>query len=261
MDPDTKPLPLLSIVTIHKGDEESLIRTLNSMVHLGPLKEFTELIIVNANSHECVFEDNSFLEYKQFISINSGIFHAMNFGLEKSIGKYTVFVNSGDLISSLLDPNLILIQLEKSKLWFVAKSKRYSFRRKDLNDWVPPKNYFKFYFAINSYCHQSTFVDRQHLALVGGFVESNSVADWEVSLNLRQIQKPEIVDTYWAEYAGNGFSDSPDMKIWAADVSASRVKSGLFVFGGMKLDLFAQRVIAWLLTIKNVIFRDKSFRN
>jgi hypothetical protein len=260
MDPETKPQPLLSIVTIHKGDEESLIRTLNSMVHLGPLKEFTELIVVNANSYEYIFNDDSFLRYKQFVSINSGIFHAMNFGLEKSIGAYTVFVNSGDLISDQLDPNLILIHLKKRAIWFVAKSKRFNFRRKNLNDWILPKNYLKFYFAINSYCHQSTFVDRKHLALIGGFVESNSVADWEVSLNLHQIQKPEIVDTYWAEYAGNGFSDSPDMKVWAEDVSASRARSGLFVFGGVKVDRFFQRSIAWLLTVKNEIFQNKSFR-
>ena len=251
MSPEIKPDSLLSIVTIHKGDEENLTFTLNSLNFLGPLKPHSELIVVNANHFNYEFYAGSFVRQEQFININSGIFHAMNFGLKKCRGKYVVFLNSGDSVSSEVDPELILNQLLEDSPWFVAKARRRTFPKLIKEEWFLPKSYLRFYLAINSYCHQSTFVRRHILCELGGFTEENSVADWEVSFNLYQIQKPIAVNTYWAEYAGLGNSDFPDMKVWSEDVSKSRTRSGIPVFGLSRIDFGLQKLISIILRIKN----------
>ena len=251
MNPENKPVSLLSIVTIHKGDEENLALTLKSLDFLGPLKPHSELIVVNANHSNYDFYAGSFVRHEQFVNVNSGIFHAMNFGLKECRGKYVVFLNSGDSVSSEVDPGLILNQLLEESPWFVAKSRRRTFPKLIKGEWFFPKSYLRFYLAINSYCHQSTFVRRSILCELGGFNEENSVADWEVSFNLYQIQKPTVVNTYWAEYAGLGISDFPDMKVWSEDVSKSRIRSGTPAFGVSRIDLGLQKLISIILRIKN----------
>ena len=242
---------LLSIVTIHKGNETNLEFTLNSLTHLGLLSQFSELILVNANPNHYGFNGENFARFEQFINVDSGIFNAMNFGLTQCKGKYVVFVNSGDAVSSKVNEYLIKTQLESDSKWFVAKSTRRDYLNGWKEDWFLPTSYLKFYFAVNSYCHQSTFVRRKVLCEMGGFREDNSVADWEVSLILHRIQKPSVVDTYWANFAGLGVSDFPNMKLWCRDVSNSRIRNGIHVVGCSPLDFGLQKLISIALRFKN----------
>ena len=93
---------LLSIVTVTKNDRNGLKNTLDSLKRLSDLR--IELLIVSGDSTNST--DNLGLEFGHISIINnqnSGIYHAMNIGLQQARGEYIWFLNGGDesLIKSI----------------------------------------------------------------------------------------------------------------------------------------------------------------
>lgn len=249
-----KEEPLLSIITVHKGDFRNLENTLNSLKNLGDLQKYTELIVVNAHSDSFNFSCPNLFHYKQLLNVNQGIFNAMNVGLGIAAGKYVNFLNSGDTLLDEIDSFELLHALQEDFHWLIAQTLRNNPDSKEIVNWPPPRSQIRFLLAINSYCHQSTFISRMTLVQLGGLDESSTVSDWGMSVKLTALQAPFEINSKWALYQGSGFSDNPDWAIWAKDVSHARRLARGPILNNAKFDLRLQQVIASVLKLKLKVF-------
>ena len=245
---------LLTIITIHKGDFCNLEKTLYSLENLGALEVFTELIVVSAESQLFDFSNHNLLGYKQVLNVNHGIFNAMNIGLKLATGKYINFLNSGDALLKEIDSLEVLNTLQGDQNWLVAQSLRKNTKSEDYIIWSLPQKQIKFLLAINSYCHQSTFVSRKILVQLGGFDESSSVSDWGISLRLKSLCEPFVLKSFWALYQGSGFSENPNWTKWAKDVSHARRLAKGPILNNAKFDLLFQQFISLALRLKRKIY-------
>lgn len=90
---------VLSIVTINLNNDKGLSRTLESISNQDYLQDI-EIIVIDGNSSddsEKIIKSNHKIISKNIIEPDKGIFDAMNKGLEIATGKFTYFLNSGDI--------------------------------------------------------------------------------------------------------------------------------------------------------------------
>lgn len=95
--------PLLSIITVNRNDAQGLRKTMKSVFDLS-FKDFEYIIIDGASTDDSVSVINEYLqnpEYAKKITYwvsepDTGIYNAMNKGLEHVNGKLVCMMNSGD---------------------------------------------------------------------------------------------------------------------------------------------------------------------
>lgn len=169
---------LISIITINYNNLNGLKRTIESVVQ-QTWQEF-EYIIIDGGS-----EDGS-VEYLKSQTNNIdfwvsepdlGVYNAMNKGIDKAIGEYLLFLNSGDCFISetVLKENyfkftnydLIYFNIEiKDK-----KSSRIISYPKKLN--------FSFFY-LGTLCHQAVIIKKDLFRIVGLYDENlKLVSDWK----------------------------------------------------------------------------------
>lgn len=93
-------MPLLSIITINYNDKKGLDATLNS-VHNQTLKEFEHIVVDGAStdgSVELLQKTAYTLTYHT--EPDTGVYNAMNKGINMSQGKYLLFLNAGDIFNN-----------------------------------------------------------------------------------------------------------------------------------------------------------------
>lgn len=161
-------MSLLSIITINFNNSAGLKKTIQSVVsQLNIQSNDVEYIIIDGNSTDTSveiirnFDSNTELPLKitKWISEkDSGIYNAMNKGINMSSGKYALFMNSGDTFYS----DSVLQQVLKG-LDPVADSIVYADTYCDKNDnqgyfWYLPNEVTLDYLYNNGLCHQSTFI-------------------------------------------------------------------------------------------------------
>ena len=93
--------PLLTIITVNLDDKSGLSRTVESIKSQN-FQDF-EFIIIDGGSKdgslEVIKENETLIDY--WVSEkDSGIYNAMNKGINKASGKYILFLNSGDYLLS-----------------------------------------------------------------------------------------------------------------------------------------------------------------
>ena len=96
---------LLSIVVITRNDIEGLERTLSSFDVQHPL---IQVVVIDGSDSSYLFRSSLFIieSVSYIIQRSTGLFEAMNEGLEASHGQYVLFMNGGDKFfnnRSLLD--------------------------------------------------------------------------------------------------------------------------------------------------------------
>lgn len=90
---------LISVITINKNNAIGLAKTIKSVISQD-FKDF-EFIVIDGNSDDgsnVILKDNSDKITYWSSENDSGIYNAMNKGIEKSQGKYLLFLNSGDYL-------------------------------------------------------------------------------------------------------------------------------------------------------------------
>ena len=104
---------LITIITINYNNREGLARTLES-VRMQTSKEF-EYIVIDGGSDDGsreLIEDNQDIIDSWVSERDKGIYNAMNKGVERAHGEYSLFLNSGDVLHDpkvmqrVLDSNL-----------------------------------------------------------------------------------------------------------------------------------------------------------
>ena len=90
-------MPLISIITVNYNNLDGLKKTFKSVQDQEGI-DF-EHIIIDGNSDDGTKEYLDSIDHKVDYTISepdSGVYHAMNKGIEKATGDYVLFLNSGD---------------------------------------------------------------------------------------------------------------------------------------------------------------------
>ena len=171
----------LSVITVNYNNLEGLKRTVESVVS-QTWKEFEYIVIDGGStdgSKEYLESQSTQIDY--WISEpDSGIYNAMNKGIEKALGTYLLFLNSGDhfndrlslakVHNQLLNEDFVYFDIriiENNKSFILENPEVFSFS----------------YLHNNLPCHQCTFIKKIVFDIVGNYDESlRIVADWKLLL-------------------------------------------------------------------------------
>jgi hypothetical protein len=200
--------PLISIVTINLNNLEGLKKTAYSI----PIDNEVEWVFIDGVSIDGSIEFINQLNRKPdqlLIEKDHGIYDAMNKGIDLANGKYTWFINSGDLLYSDLDFSKFKLNLRENEnvdLYFgdYILDNNGSYKRISQNydqldlPWMFSK-------TLN---HQSYLLKTQHLKKIKFNVEYKIIADWIQlfesfrcnNLNKLYFHAPIVI------YDRNGFS-------------------------------------------------------
>lgn len=163
--------PFLSIITINYNDLEGLKETVRSV--LDQSFSDREYIIIDGNSND---GSKEFIkENEQHFSFwvsepDTGIYNAMNKGVSEAKGRYLLFLNSGD---SLTSPQILQQFIEHDKFKGDVIYGDYIFENggKQYPDELTP-----FYFMRTSLPHQSTLFAKDVFDEMGGYDERYKIA-------------------------------------------------------------------------------------
>ena len=109
--------PFLSVITINRNNAEGLKRTVESVVSQQNVNFKTEVeyIIIDGNSTDksVFYIEQLEKKFKNTVSSwisepDTGIYNAMNKGIQKATGQYLHFLNSGDFYEKDALSNIIL---------------------------------------------------------------------------------------------------------------------------------------------------------
>ncbi len=204
----------ISIITINYNDVLGLEKTFNSVVNQSN-KNFEYIVIDGGStdgSKEFIEKNSDKVSY--WISEkDSGIYNAMNKGINVAKGDYLLFLNSGDwlfendsisnvdkLITGFKDiyyGNAIFKFAKKDKL--VVYNERISFQ----------------FFTHSSFCHQATFIKKQLFFDVFMYNENlKIVSDWEFFIYAICIKNVshQYIDVIVSNYDLNGISSRPEFE-------------------------------------------------
>jgi glycosyltransferase involved in cell wall biosynthesis len=149
----------LSIITITYNDKEGLEKTFES-VQSQTWKDFEYLVIDGGSTDGSkeLIEKNTTIDY--WVSEkDSGVYNAMNKGIQAAKGKYIIFMNSGDSFydETVLEKTAPKFDTDISILYGNSiYFKKDGFRREEI---FPDKLSFSF-FHTSGINHQATFIKR-----------------------------------------------------------------------------------------------------
>lgn len=210
----------ISIITINRNNAEGLDRTIKSVI----TQTYTnyEFIIIDGAS-----TDNSvdiIRQYSSHITFwmsekDTGVFNAMNKGIERSTGDYYYFLNSADIFTN------------DNVLKSIFESKRYTapfINGHQINDFgnytqkVPCLNraltLFDFYWGTIK--HQATFIRHDLFKTYGLYDEKLKItADWKFFLQTIGLknEQPIFVDVDIVLFEWDGLSTNPQLMASHAD--------------------------------------------
>lgn len=152
----------LSIITINYNHKNGLKQTLRSITQ-QTAHDF-ELIIIDGNStdgsREEIYDYANIYKFTRFVSEpDTGIYNAMNKGIDMALGDYCIFMNSGD---TFYDSHSV----EDSLPYLTGEYDIVSGKAWRDDKWmnpVKPENLSLTFFIVDSLNHQSTFIRRDLL--------------------------------------------------------------------------------------------------
>lgn len=171
-------LPKISIITINFNDKVGLERTIQSIVNQS-YKEF-EYIVIDGDSNDGskeVLEKYSSQITNWISEKDSGIYNAMNKGINLANGEYLLFINSGDELynHSVLEENINEINTHDLVYFDLLQVFENS-----TNIHVFPSELNNNTFINATIGHPTTFIKKSLFKKVGLYDESlKIVADWK----------------------------------------------------------------------------------
>ena len=210
---DTK---LFSIITVVKDDPEGFAVSLNSLEEQTH-RNFEVVVVDSSNDPSAInqmLEDsglNGDIPMHYQWCTPSGIYPAMNLGLDNATGEFAYFLNAGDRLHA---PDILVKVAQKlgndKSVWLFGPVEITNHVSKKTTT-TPRWNYQeekKNFFARGLFPpHQGTIVSTQLLRDLGGFDPKYSIsADYALFLRLSQMADPEEVDSPIAHFATGGVS-------------------------------------------------------
>jgi glycosyltransferase involved in cell wall biosynthesis len=199
---------MLSIITVTKNNLSGLKKTVKSVEkYLIKTKEI-EHIIIDGLSDDGTSE---FLETLQKIKYrikkDTGIYEAMNRGIDASSGDAILFINAGDLLCTDIDLDKIIKKLD-------YKTKIYCFRcrlKYEDDEYIAPSTY-KGDFSINHIVHQSIICPKKILIenKFNEMIPISADSEWKLKVlnKYGAIYREEIL----SEFELGGISNSASLR-------------------------------------------------
>ena len=181
--------PLVTVITttynLVENDRIEYIKECIESVHTQSYSNF-EHIIIDGASKDGTLDILKEFELKGWIKLysepDSGIYQAMNRGIDKANGKYIVFLNSDDFFSSIdaIKHSVELLESNNADISFADVS--YSYSNKKTKLWAGD---LSIVFSAPPFCHQTMFTRTELLKEVGYFNEKYKIAsDYEMMIRL-----------------------------------------------------------------------------
>lgn len=202
----------ISIITINRNNAEGLERTIKSVIEQSYANY--EFLIIDGES-----TDNSVDIIKQYSSDitfwvsekDTGIFNAMNKGIERSTGDYCYFLNSADIF---INPDVLkeIFGSHTHAAPFINGNQINNFG--SYTQKVPclnrPLTLFDFYWGTIK--HQATFIRRDLFEKYGLYDEKLRItSDWKFFLQTIGLknEQPTFVDVDIVLFEWDGLSTNP----------------------------------------------------
>jgi glycosyltransferase involved in cell wall biosynthesis len=127
---------MLSIITINKDNRAGLQKTIDSLRNLQ-VRDFQWICIDSASADGSAKLANQFKSNSDIVisEKDSGIYHAMNKGIQKAVGNYILFLNSGDTLSSKISSLEFMQAVEGNDLALFGFEIRNTLRTPRSNSW------------------------------------------------------------------------------------------------------------------------------
>ncbi len=169
--------PKISIITISLNNADGLLKTISSV--LEQTYQPLEYIVIDGDSQDdskAIIQKNASRIDFAISEKDSGIYAAMNKGIEKATGDYLLFLNSGDV---LLVGNPLQQMIDNgSSADLIYGNIRMSGNGISRIGVFPEKLSFKFFY-INSLPHPCTLINKRLFDKIGVYREDFKVAsDW-----------------------------------------------------------------------------------
>ena len=209
----SKETPKLSIITVCYNNCEGLRKTMES-VKTQTFKDYEYIVIDGGSTDgtvELIKENEQHIDY--WVSEkDSGIYNAMNKGIEAAKGKYCYFLNSDDYIAvpNTLEkifeqvkgnPDIIYGNLavrKGDKLCYVVNFSKN----------ITPYSFYRFKPAIH---HQASFSKKELFQEYGNYDEEKKInADWFFFFQMTVLHKVKIqyINQIFAVFLADGMSSS-----------------------------------------------------
>lgn len=201
----------ISVITIVKDHEKGLVATLESLISQSYLN-WESIIVVGESKDGTLAEAVKFsseIKSVQVINqISSGIYQAMNNGIDAATGKYLVFMNAGDIFSnsnSLSEMSASITELECGLVIggyrVLGGEKALSFSKKKISS-------LKFAFNLKFGCHQAMIFSRQAVVDLSGYdTFFRLCADYKLILEVLKKESGVRVENIFAGVEPGGISD------------------------------------------------------
>jgi glycosyltransferase involved in cell wall biosynthesis len=200
----------VSIITINRNNSIGLRKTIESVLS-QKWKDY-EYIIIDGNSTD---ESLSVIEkFKERISYwvsekDSGIYNAMNKGIQQSKGEYLLFLNSGDYFANedILN-NIFSNPVNENIIYgnYIAEDTGVSYKS--------PRELRFSTFWYKSICHQSAFIAKSLFDKHGLYDESLKIAsDWHFFIKALFLggATSKWIDLDFVIIDNNGLSSQPEV--------------------------------------------------
>ena len=163
----------LSIITINYNNLGGLKRTVESVVN-QTWKEFEYIVIDGGSTDGSAAYIESKSEHLNYgvSEPDQGVYYAMNKGIEKALGTYLLFLNSGDVLLATKKSLLLDMDIIYGDLWIVGEQdKGFRNRYPDFIDFP--------FLKQTSLGHPSTFMKKELFYTYGLYrTDLKIVSDW-----------------------------------------------------------------------------------
>ena len=201
----------LSIVSVVKDDPGGLARTIDSIIEQN--YSGVEVIVVDSSNPPvdlCAGSSSNNLEIRCVWVEPSGVYPAMNKGLQEAKGEYIYFLNAGDtFVDSTVLTDIREIVVEANPDWIVGlvEIEEQSGRTVTSAQWDFDSEREHLFARGVFPPHQATFTKTSLLRQVGGFdVNYRIAADYAAALQLSVQAKPEMTHRVIACFREGGLS-------------------------------------------------------
>jgi len=202
----------LSIITINQNNAEGLRKTIES-VFAQTYNDFEYIVIDGASTDSStqLLRDVDIRKGQNFNWISepdTGVFHAMNKGIQQAKGDYLLFLNSGDF---LVDKSVLYNVFSKCKFSedVLCGCCRITKNEKTIYITNPPEIFKLSNFYKASIAHQSTFIRRSLFDKYGLYREDlKLMSDWEFWIRTIILGNATTIkiDVIISDYNLNGIS-------------------------------------------------------